>query len=206
MSNSNNLYETQFGDIVKNKQTYAYDEYKKNLLSNIPAADLMNLYQDIAEADYGPLQDWQIVSPISEYNQEIFSKMSSLDYIDELVNKNKIVLYGADEIRYKQQYSAGMAAKFRPDLNPNLSEGPDTLFIQTGDDAMFELDTILHELGHLHSIKDTETAGSKKIKGGDEGAMTHNYDIDYYLSNPNKENSHKIWEKKMEEFILKYID
>ena len=38
-----NQYKTQHGDILQNKRPYVYDDYKREILSNIPAEDLMNL-------------------------------------------------------------------------------------------------------------------------------------------------------------------
>lgn len=206
-------YQTQRGATVFDKEPHIYSEYERNILGKIPVEELLTVYQNIAEEDYGPLEDWQLVSPLSDYSETALDTMSVLDYLEDLTEKNRIILYsGSDILSGKsglsgKSYLGGQSAPFRPDLNPDLTEGPDTLFVRDYQDEWkwdtpeFKLDTILHELGHAHTVLGLETKGDRIEKGGREGLLTHNYVYD-----KSSKDSHEIWNEKMNWFISKYVE
>lgn len=214
-------YETQRGATVFDKEPHIYSEYERNILNKIPVQELLTVYQDITEADYGPLEDWQLIAPISDYSETALDTMSALDYLEDLTEKNKIILYSGSDILSGNQYLGGQSAPFRPDLNPDLTEGPDTVFVRDYQDEWkwdtpeFKLDTILHELGHAHTVPGLETRGDRIEKGGREGLLTHNSATDRTIAFMKKDaleehdifkSSQEIWNEKMNWFISKYVE
>ena len=201
-------YRTQTGTEIEDKKSLAFNQYQESVLKNIPAEKLMTLYKDIADIEYGPLEDWQIVSPLANYTEEVFGTMSALDYIDDLGDKNKLVLSQGKNLKTNTGNIAGETAVFRPDLNPSLYDGPDTLFVREWggvntpykwDTELEELDTILHELGHTHDIKGVNTPAPVIEKGGRDNLLIHSENVS------DGHHSHDTWDHKMEEFLENYV-
>jgi len=89
-------YETQRGATVFDKEPHIYSEYERNILGKIPVQELLTVYQDITEADYGPLEDWQLVSPLSDYSETALDTMSVLDYLEDLTEDDGLVIWESD--------------------------------------------------------------------------------------------------------------
>ncbi len=213
-------------------EPYTFDKGVEAVLKILPYEELIYRYNDIAEGEWGPLNHDQKVRSRINYEDssvedipEFLAKQSpsAWDYIQDLISSNKLTLYNVKDWATGTKHKgdlAGLMAPFSSTLNPDLTEGPDTLFLDDtgyfdrwekllsfdhGEGALLnnkvEVANLLHELGHTHLIDNIEIPyGNTDTPrpGWKENLLLHNTKL------PPKE-TREIW-MSMDEFIEKYIE
>tara|TARA_R110002012_G_scaffold294060_1_gene489955 strand:+ start:469 stop:1266 length:798 start_codon:yes stop_codon:yes gene_type:complete len=212
-------YESQFGDNMYGIGQFSFTDNEEELLESMPLSDLFSTYQNIAEQEWGPLDERQKVNPKFRYQmasgEDVTGQQSVLKYLDDLISKNKLLIYSVDNFTSHQDYgkTIGQTHLFRPDLNPTLDEGPDTLFIDDrreivespGSSSTWMLDpdkqtilnAVLHELGHTKTIDYKATFGEGTPWPAN--SLIHNTE-----SHSGREHQ-DIWQVEMTKFINKYV-
>jgi len=190
-------YKTQHNTLIFGKQDYKLSDYEIDALSNMPLTNLLGVYSGISQEDLEnvipsdeyKLKNWTI-DPLIDYDN--LEDISVLTYLEDLMAEDRLALFGSSKlIDDKGTRWAGETAHYiEPDnIMPNLintSLPTDSIFVTQGQDMTlkntpeFQLNTLLHELGHIHKLGNEHM---EHFKDDDDTQDVYDAHLDQFIKN-----------------------